>query len=111
MSVLRFEKSEVLSMLAKCEGDRSIMVVGDDGVYLLPDGKPGATTRPDPVYAFGIQPDKNEDTWWEEKSDTFGGDDGADQCATADELRAIVKHTKGIYVTMDITSDSMQFRV
>lgn len=62
------------------------MLVGDQGVYLLPntvDGKHNVSKGKDDsffvIYAKECDPTKLDfDTWWENKRASFGGDDGAE---------------------------------
>lgn len=57
-------------------------LVGDQGVYLMHNGKPadainGIKDRQPVVYALECNPDTTPD-WWEVKRAVFGGDDGVD---------------------------------
>lgn len=59
-----------------------LWLVGDSGVYLMSNGKPGQKdeNHPDPrqclvAYALGMNPDLDE-SYYETKRQVFGGDDG-----------------------------------
>jgi len=72
-----------------------LFLVGDSGCYLMSTGQPGL--KPDTgdspnkvVYAEGCDPDKNQDTWWDLKQATFGGDDGVEFLPVSqDDLKAL----------------------
>jgi hypothetical protein len=56
-------------------------LVGDQGVYLMHNGKPheGENFKRQPiVYANEVNPDTDDDGWWHAKRRIFGGDDGVD---------------------------------
>jgi hypothetical protein len=53
---------------------KGLWLVGDEGVYLMPNTAGNARTI---VYAKECNPTKSED-WWEVKRATFGGDDGVE---------------------------------
>jgi hypothetical protein len=56
---------------------KGLWLVGDDGVYLMPNTK--CEGVPNVVYARECDPTKLEfDEWWGVKQDTFGGDDGVE---------------------------------
>jgi hypothetical protein len=56
---------------------KGLWLVGDDGVYLMPNTK--CEGKPNVVYARECDPTKLEfDEWWGVKQDTFGGDDGVE---------------------------------
>jgi len=55
----------------------TILIVGDDGVYIMPGGSGiwGKDTKL--AYAEGCNPNKDDfDDWWALKGNTWGGDDG-----------------------------------
>lgn len=56
----------------------SVFIVGDEGVYFMgnhtPDGE-----KPKVIYFDGCDPNVDAfDFWWNNKRDTFGGDDGVE---------------------------------
>ena len=56
---------------------KGLWLVGDDGVYLMPNTQ--CEGKPNVVYARECDPTKLEfDEWWGVKQDTFGGDDGVE---------------------------------
>jgi hypothetical protein len=96
-----------------------LWLVGDQGIYLMSNGKPHLQkpgAAPDHsliVYAKECNPDKDPDGWWDAKQSLYGGDDGVDTIPLAiiDELMAdAAKHgvtpkTFGVV----LTSRSMKF--
>lgn len=65
-------------------GDRSserekpgFWLVGDEGVYVMSNGKLTEGKRPLVVYAGECDPKANSD-WWDYKRQHFGGDDGVE---------------------------------
>ncbi len=68
------------------ETGKGLWLVGDHGVYLMPNttnGKHHALLGKDDrrlvVYAKECNPDRMEfDDWWENKRSSFGGDDGVE---------------------------------
>lgn len=70
-----------------------LILVGDQGVYLMSNGVPGlpVSKRGDNVaYANEVNPITMEfDDWWDAKRASFGGDDGA-EFMPADVIRAFL---------------------
>jgi hypothetical protein len=66
----------------------AVLLVHDDGVYLMSNGKPGDLLDPSKgevigsshfvAYAQGCDPIKNEGTWWDTSRALVGGDDFAE---------------------------------
>jgi hypothetical protein len=89
-----------------------LMLVGDQGVYLMSTGLPrlpraGSEKGSFVVYADGINPDVDEfDSWWERKRATFGGDDGADVIPLESFQRALASPIKG-KIEIEITSKTL----
>ena len=86
-----WDKRETVS----CE--LAFMLVGDQGVYLMPNTKDGKhnTKRGEDegnfvIYANECDPTKMEfDDWWANKNASFGGDDGAEFIAMT-EIESII---------------------
>lgn len=124
MSILKFPADQVRKLVDHAAaakdhrpayGQRKVaglMLVGDQGVYLMSTGiphlpRPGKPEVSLVVYADGINPDVDEfDDWWEKKRATFGGDDGADVIPLASFQRALVSPIKG-KVEVEITSKTL----
>lgn len=66
----------------------SLWLVGDQGVYLMSNGRPGLKEDGGGnvvAYAEQINPDKLEfDVWYPRKRTAFGGDDGVEPITVAD---------------------------
>lgn len=81
------------------ETGKGLWLVGDHGVYLMPntmDGiyhaKLGKNDRRLVVYARECNPDKMEfDDWWDNKRQSFGGDDGV-EFLDLKEIQSLVAH-------------------
>lgn len=66
-------------------------IVGDEGVYLMHNGRSGKDERQPVAYAFECNPKTLPfDTWWDVKRATFGGDDGVDEICNAAFMRQAV---------------------
>lgn len=91
---------EVRTLYGKVTGP-GFWLVGDEGVYLLHNGKPSDEKRQPLVYARECNPDTTKN-WWEAKRAIFGGDDGADFVSRA-VVEAIVE--AGFDLMIEITSD------
>ncbi|WP_025828796.1 DUF3085 domain-containing protein [Acetobacter okinawensis] len=83
-----------------------LMLVGDQGVYLMSNGKP---CLPDPagspnlvVYAQEADPRGPSDDWYDVKLASFGGDDGA-EFLSADTIRQALKATGDGPVWIDVS--------
>lgn len=69
-------EQEVRTLYGKVTGP-GFWLVGDEGIYLLHNGKPSDEKRQPLVYARECNPDTTPN-WWEAKRAIFGGDDGVD---------------------------------
>lgn len=67
---------------------RGLWLVGDQGVYIMSNGKLADGQRPLVVYAEECQPGVNPD-WWTYKVRHFGGDDGVEFLDAERVLRLI----------------------
>ena len=84
-----------------------LWLVGDQGVYLLSNGKLPDGTKPLVVYAEECDPRTNDD-WFDVKRRTFGGDDGADFIA-AEQLEAMMAAApEATHLRIAFVQDSMQ---
>lgn len=80
-------------------------IVGDQGVYLMHNGKSHEADKQPVVYARECNPDKLEfDDWWEAKNATFGGSDGVD-FIDGDTIEKIVQ--MGDDMAIDFDRDQM----
>ncbi|MDX5412815.1 MAG: DUF3085 domain-containing protein [Rhodobacterales bacterium] len=96
MGILKFKADEVKKLIdhactapehSQFYGEKvgpALMLVGDQGVYLMSNGIPRFQAEGKPeghsfvAYAEGCDPTLDEEEWWENKRYLFGGDDGAD---------------------------------
>jgi hypothetical protein len=93
----------------------AVLLVGDQGVYLMPNatpplmadgtvGEPGKAGRRYVAYAKGINPDADEfDAWWEAKQNSFGGDDGVESLPLAEIETAMDMLQPGKPLRIEIT--------
>lgn len=106
MPILSFAATEVdriISHAQRCERflqvhdtattKPMVVLVGDQGVYLMSNGLPGDMHQPPSTwfvaYAQGMNPGLDAD-WWDTKRAVYGGDDGADALDLVDALRALL---------------------
>jgi len=128
---LSFNRTEVLALVLACAADkpgqvpytggewekitgekarfeRGLTLVGDHGVYWMsnsPNQKQVEGTDSYPLaYARECDPTKLDfDTWWHNKSESFGGDDGADFFSLQDINDWLARNTKKKLIKLDIT--------
>jgi len=102
-----FKTSEIRTLYG-VETGPGLWLVGDEGVYLMPNTKSKPRTI---VYARECDPTKLPfDTWWENKGVTFGGGDGIEFIAATDitdGLRAFCdQHGAPGFFHVEITPDN-----
>lgn len=88
-----------------------LLLVGDNGVYLLSnaDRGPSDPDRPGPVYALEADPNLLDfDTWWAHKLATFGGDDGV-EFLDADTVEQWLAGTPTPVARVRMTPERMAF--
>lgn len=93
---------------------RGLWLVGDHGVYLMPNNIPAGSGKPSELglicYAEECNPTKGDfDSWWEVKQRTFGGDDGVEFLDLAGFTRMIDAITKAGQLSR-FTGFSFSFR-
>lgn len=103
MKTLKFDVKEVEKLLAKLKPTDEVMLVGDEGVYLMSFADKAPRTI---VYAKGCNPKVDDfDTWWNNKQELFGGDDGGDPIGeNAGKLAAFIKGAKVMEVKLTPTT-------
>jgi hypothetical protein len=84
-----------------------LWLVGDEGVYLMPNTAPKARTI---VYARECDPTKLDfETWWANKGATFGGGDGIEfiDLNEIDRIQAafLKRHRLPVYFYVDISEE------
>lgn len=85
---LFFKKNDVEKVLNSVGPDDEIMIVGDQGIYLMSDAE---KVRDHTVaYAEGCNPLSNVD-WYLTKRSTYGGDDGVDSIGSGASVRKILE--------------------
>ena len=105
MSTLKFAKNDVLALLSTLKKDSKIMLVGDQGVYLMSFD---SVVPRKIVYAEGCNPDIDSE-WYETKDSVFGGDDGGDEIGTVESLLRIANVcSKWVVVKLTATQICIQ---
>lgn len=90
------------------EARAGLWLVGDEGVYVMSDGKVAEGQRPLVIYAEECDPKINPDTW-HYKRRHFGGDDGVEfiDAVELERLTAAAPDATHLQITVDDTSLSL----
>ncbi|MDX3807107.1 MAG: DUF3085 domain-containing protein [Bosea sp. (in: a-proteobacteria)] len=83
-----------------------LWLVGDEGVYLLSNGKLAEGQRPLVVYAEECDPKTNPD-YWHYKRQHFGGDDGIDFLDAETLVKLLAAAPAATHLTIAMTDESM----
>lgn len=83
-----------------------VWLVGDEGVYLLSNGKLAEGQRALVVYAEECDPRTNPD-YWHYKRQHFGGDDGIDFIDAVELERLIAAAPGATHLKIEMTDTSM----
>lgn len=84
-----------------------LWLVGDQGVYLLSNGKLPEGAKPLVVYAEECDPRTNDD-WFAVKRRTFGGDDGVDFIDAGQVEAMMAGAPEATHLRIAFLQDSMQ---
>lgn len=89
----------------EAEARAGLWLVGDEGVYVLSNGKLAEGQRPLVIYAGECDPKTNPD-YWHYKHRYFGGDDGVEfiDAVELDKLIAAQPDATHLRIVMDDTS-------
>jgi hypothetical protein len=83
-----------------------VWLVGDEGVYIMSNGKLTEGQRSLVVYADECDPKTNPD-YWHYKRQYFGGDDGIDFLHAETLVRLIEAVPSATHLTIAMTDDNM----
>ena len=83
-----------------------VWLVGDEGVYIMSNGKLADGQRSFVIYAEDCDPKTNPD-YWHYKRQYFGGDDGIDFLDAELLVRSIEALASATHLTIEMTDDSM----
>jgi len=83
-----------------------VWLVGDEGVYIMSNGKLADGQRSLVIYAEECDPKTNPD-YWHYKRQYFGGDDGIDFLDAELLVRSIEALASATHLTIEMTDDSM----
>ena len=81
-------------------------MVGDEGVYLLSNGKLAEGQRPLVVYAQECDPKTNPD-YWHYKRQHFGGDDGIEFLDAEMLIKLITGSPRATHLTIAMNDSSL----
>jgi hypothetical protein len=98
----------------------SIVIVHDEGVYIMSNGIPGDFVEPDTgspsrkrfcAYAKGCDPEKDQD-FWENSRDLVGGDDFAETVQDAGQILGLILGNKNKRVIkFEMTEDTWEIKI
>ena len=83
-----------------------VWLVGDEGVYIMSNGKLADGQRSFVIYAEECDPKTNPD-YWHYKRQYFGGDGGIDFLDAELLVRSIEALASATHLTIEMTDDSM----
>lgn len=83
-----------------------VWLVGDEGVYIMSNGKLADGQLSFVIYAEECDPKTNPD-YWHYKRQYFGGDDGIDFLDAELLVRSIEALASATHLTIEMTDDSM----
>lgn len=111
MTKLKFDRDHIKAMLdTVLADDAKIMLVKDDGVYLMSFGDKPANAGPDwkrtVAYARGFDPKKDAEVW-DKSRDAMGGDDGGDEVGTKAVFLEMLEDSVGDLV-IHVTPNSLR---
>ncbi|RWM20636.1 MAG: DUF3085 domain-containing protein [Mesorhizobium sp.] len=87
-----------------------LWLVGDQGVYVLSNGKLSDGGKPMVCYAGECNPGSNSD-WWEYKRRYFGGDDGIEFLAAEKILALADARPSATHLRIDLDENSISISV
>lgn len=87
-----------------------LWLVGDEGVYIIPNGKLPEGGRPLVCYARECDPKAGRNDWHDYKRRHFGGDDGV-EFFPAEDLLPLVEQYPGKFLRIDMTEDNIEISV
>lgn len=102
MAKLTFRRNDLTRLVEQAVQMKSegLTLVGDHGVYFMNASQPPPRSC---VFARGCNPD-TDDTWYDKKRRTFGGDDGAEPFTLQQIQRWLDRYTIEKSVSLVITS-------
>ena len=85
------------------EGEKpGLWLVGDEGVYIMSNGKLAEAARALVLYSEQCHPAGNPD-WWHYKRRHFGGDDGIEFIEAGRLLPLLAGHMRATHLTIELT--------
>lgn len=127
---LHFDRTKVEQLLAhataaeehrllyedKATDQPGLWLVGDQGVYLMSNGRPPLLLPDQPdggeknlvVYATEVDPTRLKfEAWWQAKNMSFGGDDGIEFFTAKELIAALVTYKPGEPLTLSVSPAKM----
>ena len=83
-----------------------VWLVGDEGVYIMSNGKLAEDQRPLVVYAQECDPKTNPD-YWHYKRQHFGGDDGVEFLDAAELVKLLMAAPSATHLTITMTDSAL----
>ncbi|WP_428645599.1 DUF3085 domain-containing protein [Roseibium sp.] len=91
------------------EGEKpGFWVVGDEGVYVMSNGKLADGEMPFVIYAVECDPKTNPD-WWDQKCRHFGGDDGVEFINADLLLLDFDQNPKATHLGIELSENTISF--
>ncbi len=85
-----------------------LWLVGDQGVYIMANGKLPKGEKPFVVYSEQCHP-RGDIDWWDYKRRHFGGDDGVEFIAAEPLIPLFDRNLRATHIKMDLTEDEIVF--
>lgn len=91
------------------EGEKpGVWLVGDEGVYIISNGKLAEGQKPLVVYSNECHP-KGSDDWWDYKRRHFGGDDGIEFIDAGLVLPSFNRNFAASYLGIQLSENEISF--
>lgn len=91
------------------EGEKpGFWLVGDEGVYIISNGKLAEGQKPLVVYSNECHP-KGGDDWWDYKRRHFGGDDGIEFIDAVLVVQSFNRHFAASHLGIQLTENEISF--
>lgn len=85
-----------------------LWLVGDQGVYIMANGKLPKGEKPFVVYSEQCHP-RGDIDWWDYKRRYFGGDDGVEFIAAEQLIPLFDRNLRATHINMQLTETEITF--
>ncbi len=93
---------------AAAQARPGLWLVGNQGVYIMANGKLPEGGEPLIVYSEQCHP-KGDIDWWQYKRRHFGGDDGVEFIAAEQLIPLFDRNLRATHINMDLTENEIVF--